>query len=313
VKCLVSGATGFIGRQLCQQLVAYGHSLVPLSHRGEPLCNGQPTIAVDLAHGDPDASLLRGVDVVFHLAGIAHQSAPDAAYAALNYTGTLRLARLAAAAGVRCFVFLSSVKAMGAPPSPEVRAESACIVPGDAYGLSKWRAECALRDEFTGQGMSVVIVRPALVYGAAVKGNLQALATGVRWGLPRPPALGKRSMIALGDLVELLCVIAQRPPLGVYTWIASGSQAYSTREIYDLLRERQGRGRGIAWLPQWAWRWGAWLLDTLARRGSDSTWNKLFGTELYSNSAVIQATAWRPVSTLADTLRDSEAARSQTP
>ena len=313
MKCLVSGATGFIGRQLCQQLVAYGHSLVPLSHRGEPLCSGQPTIAVDLAHSDPEASLLQGVDVVFHLAGIAHQSAPDAAYAALNYTGTLRLARLAAAAGVKCFVFLSSVKAMGAPPTTDLRAESACTMPSDAYGRSKWQAECALRGEYTGRDMSVVIVRPALVYGAEVKGNLQALATGVRWGLPRPPAVGSRSMIALGDLVELLCVIAQRPPLGMYTWIACGPQAYSTQEIYDLLRESQGKGRGIAWLPQWVWRWGAWLLDVVARRGRDSTYDKLFGTELYSNAAVTQATSWRPEITLADTMKDIGAARRQTP
>lgn len=313
MKCLVSGATGFVGRQLCQQLVAYGHSLVPLSHRGEPLCSGQPTTAVNLAQGDPEASLLGGVDVVFHLAGIAHQSAPDSAYSALNYIGTLRLARLAAAAGVRCFVFLSSVKAMGAPPSADVRAESACTLPTDAYGLSKWQAECALRDEFTGQDMSVVIVRPALVYGAEAKGNLQALAAGARWGLPRPPQIGRRSMIALSDLVELLCVIAQRPPLGVHTWIASGPQAYSTREIYDLFRESQGKGPGVAWLPKSVWQWGAGLLDALARRDRGATYDKLFGTELYTNAAVIQATAWRPVTTFADTLGDIGAARGQTP
>lgn len=268
---------------------------------------------MDLAHSDPDSGLLQGVDVVFHLAGIAHQSAPESAYSALNYTGTLRLARLAAAAGVRCFVFLSSVKAMGAPPSADVRAESACTLPTEAYGLSKWQAECALRDEFTGQDMSVVIVRPALVYGAEAKGNLQALATGARWGLPRPPQVGRRSMIALGDLVELLCVIAQSPPLGVHTWIACGAQAYSTREIYDLLRESQGKGRGIAWLPQRVWQWGAGLFDALARRDRGTTYDKLFGTELYTNAAVTQATAWRPVTTFADTVRDIGAGRRQTP
>ncbi|CAA0125408.1 N-acetyl-alpha-D-glucosaminyl-diphospho-ditrans, octacis-undecaprenol 4-epimerase [Halioglobus japonicus] len=310
MKCLVSGATGFIGRQLCQQLVAYGHTVVPLSNRGEPLCSGQPTIAVDLARCDPDANLLQGVDVVFHLAGIAHQRAPESEYAALNHTGTLRLARLAAAAGVGCFVFLSSVKAMGAPPSPAIRAESACTPPTDAYGVSKWQAECALREEFAGHSMSVVIVRPALVYGAEVKGNLQSLATGVRWGLPRPPQVGRRSMIALGDLVELLCVIAQSPPAGVHTWIACGAQAYSTQEVYDLLRESQGKGRGIGWLPHRVWQWGAWLLDALARRSRQTTYDKLFGTELYSNAAVIHATAWRPVITLADTMKEVGAARS---
>ncbi|MCB1699167.1 MAG: NAD-dependent epimerase/dehydratase family protein, partial [Halioglobus sp.] len=87
MKCLVSGATGFIGRQLCQQLAASGHVVVALSKCGEPLAGGLPTIAVDLARSAPDDALLQGVDVVFHLAGIAHQRAPESDYNALNCSG----------------------------------------------------------------------------------------------------------------------------------------------------------------------------------------------------------------------------------
>jgi nucleoside-diphosphate-sugar epimerase len=310
VKCLVSGATGFIGRLLCQRLSACGYTVIALSKSGAPLGNGQPTIAIDLAEQYPDSDLFRDVDVFFHLAGIAHQRAQESVYAAVNFEATVRLARLAAAAGVRCFVYLSSVKAMGACRSPDMRTESACTLPANAYGLSKWQAECALREEFSHAGMSVAIVRPALVYGAQARGNLQSLALGVRFGLPRPPQLGRRSMIALDDLVELLRVIAQNPPSGVRTWIACGADAYSTQEIYDLMRSGLGKSKGRAWLPHWAWQFGSSLIDFVAGRVGDSTYEKLFGTALYSNAAVLEDTVWRPRIRLEDVIGEQGTVRS---
>jgi len=303
VKCLVSGASGFIGRQLCQQLAARGDTVIALSKHGAPLGSGEPTLALDLTRNDPDRDLLQGVDVFFHLAGIAHRRARESDYDELNYQVTVRLARLASAADIRCFIFLSSVKAMGPPSSAAVRAEHACTPPVAAYGRSKWRAECTLREQFAEDPMSVVIVRPALVYGANVKGNLQNLASGVRRGLPRPPAGGSRSMIALADLVELLCLIAQRPPhSGVHTWIACGMESYSTQAIYDMLREALGRGKGSNWWPCWVWRVGASLLDIASNQREESTYEKLFGTELYSNAAVLADTPWRPRTRLEDVI-----------
>ncbi|MEZ5571380.1 MAG: NAD-dependent epimerase/dehydratase family protein [Halioglobus sp.] len=294
MKCLVTGATGFIGRQLCEQLAACGHTVVALSKNGQSLENGQPTQALDLSEHEPDDTVLQDVDVCFHLAGIAHRQAQESDYQALNTRATLRLARMAAAAGVRSFIFLSSVKAMGVPLSSRERSECDTVTPVDAYGLSKWQAECGLRDQFSGVGMAVVIVRPVLVYGAGVKGNLQSLATAARLGIPRPPQGGQRSMIALDDLVALLLVIAQQTTSGVHTWIACSEERYSTRDIYDLLRTIQGKRPGVGWLPRWGWRAAAFALDWVSRRFDDSTYEKLFGTELYSNAAVLAATTWRP-------------------
>jgi UDP-N-acetyl-alpha-D-quinovosamine dehydrogenase len=302
VKCLVSGATGFIGRRLCRQLLEQGDSLVALSRSGSPLDDGSPTLALDLAVADPDSACLQGVDVVFHLAGIAHQRANNAAYHELNYLATLRLARLAAAAGVSRFVFLSSVKAMGPAADQAVRSEQDCTEPRDAYGLSKRQAERALVAEFADGPMSVLILRPALVYGAGAKGNLPLLARAVRRGLPRPPAGGGRSMVDLQDLVELLCVAARVSIDGVHIWIVCDGQAYSTRQIYDQLRQVLGRGAGLAWLPRWGWRLAATLLDTLSAADAEPTYSKLFGWELYSNAAVLAATGWRPRRTLIDAI-----------
>jgi nucleoside-diphosphate-sugar epimerase len=303
LKCLVSGATGFIGRQLCQQLRARGDTVIALSKQGASLDGREPTVALDLSLDDPDTDLLRTVDVFFHLAAIAHRQAGESDYDSLNYQATVRLARLASDAGVRCFIFLSSVKAMGPPISEVVRAECACTTPIDAYGRSKWQAERALREQFASDPMSVVIVRPALVYGENVKGNLQMLANAVRRGLPRPPAGGRRSMVALEDLVELLCVIAQAPlPTGVHTWIACSSDSYSTQGIYDMLRAVGGRDKGRAWCPRWIWRIGARLLDIASNNRGEATYDKLFGTELYSNAAVLEDTKWRPRTSLADVI-----------
>lgn len=300
MKCLVSGATGFIGSHLCQQLAAAGASLTALSASGAPLPDGTPTLPVDLTLTEPDAQLLHDVDVVFHLAGIAHRRARPEDYTRLNYEATLRLARLAAGQGVRCFVFLSSVKAMGAAQTSEPRCESDCTEPVDPYGLSKWRAECALREEFADSAMSIVILRPALVYGPGAKGNLRLLLRGVRAGMPRPPALGQRSMVALQDLVELMCRIAEAAPRGVNTWIACDDEGYSTRTIYELMRSADGKGRGLSWLPLWCWRLAAALLDLRTAGQDEPSYNKLFGTELYSNAAVSAAMQWHPPGRLAE-------------
>ena len=298
MKCLVSGATGFIGRLLCQQLADRGDTVIPLSRSGSPLPDGTPTLARDLAAGDLEPDLLRGVEVVFHLAGIAHQRAGPEAYRQVNHLATLALARAAEAAGVRCFVFLSSVKAMGPPPGDAQRSEEDCRPPADDYGRSKWRAECGLREAFANSAMAVVILRPALVYGQGAKGNIDLLAKAVRLGLPRPPDLGGRSMIAREDLVALLLHVADHPPPGVHTWIASDGRCYSSRYLYDLLRRSAGRRVGTDWLPAWGWRLAAAALDRLRPHPGESTWDKLFGTELYSNRAVLAATGWRPTLTL---------------
>lgn len=308
MKCLVSGATGFIGRELCEKLASRDDTVIALSKSGAPLKNGQSTLAVDLAKNTPAAEVFRGVDVFFHLAGVAHQQAPASEYAALNYEATLRLARLASAAGVKSFVFLSSVKAMGSPDSSGARSEDSCTVPVDAYGLSKWQAECALRDEFSDEEMSVVILRPALVFGVNVKGNLQSLAAAVRRGLPRPPSGGRRSMIAVDDLVSLMCVIAQSSHHGVRTWIACGNESYSTQAIHDLLRQAGGASRGMAWMPRWGWRAAASLLDAWSGRERASTYEKLFGHEVYNNALVLQETNWQPRVRLEDVIDELVAA-----
>lgn len=303
MKCLVTGASGFIGAQLCRQLQARGDDVVATSRGGASLPDGTATIALDLATNDFDSTLLVGVDTVFHLAGIAHTRAQAAQYERVNFQATVALAAAARSAGVRRFVFLSSVKAMGPAGSAAMRAEADVAMPLDAYGLSKWHAECALRESGHDGAMAVVILRPALVYGAQAKGNLALLAKAARLGLPRPPAGGARSMIAQADLVSLLLLLTDLELQGVHTWIATDGELYSTRRIYDALRSAQGSGPTSAWLPSWCWRGAAALFDLWRGDRGDSTSRKLFGDERFSNDALITATGWQPSQTLESTLQ----------
>ncbi|MFV8817107.1 NAD-dependent epimerase/dehydratase family protein [Haliea sp. E17] len=296
MKALVTGASGFIGQQLCARLSGQGRELLPFSLGGGSLPSGQRILPLDLTNESVSARHLREAHTVFHLAGIAHRAAAGQAYDAVNHRAVIELATRAADAGVRSFIFLSSVKAMGESATAAPRDEDDCIRPDEPYGLSKWQAEQSLRAAFADTGMAVYILRPALVYGPQAKGNLHLLGRLVAAGLPRPPALGARSMVALADLVELMLLAEREARPGVHTLIAADGESYSTRRIYDALRMAAGKARAHSWLPQWAWRGGAGLVDIL-RPGPEPTWQKLFGTELYSNQRARQQLGWVPQQT----------------
>ncbi|MEZ5556885.1 NAD-dependent epimerase/dehydratase family protein [Haliea sp.] len=299
MSVLVTGATGYIGRALTERLHREGQSTVMLSRRGAISGHGKPSHAVDLATGSVSDELLRGVETIYHLAGIAHRQAPDGRYAAVNCRATLALAEAAERAGVKTFVFLSSVKAMGAAATAMPRRESEVAPPADAYGRSKWEAECALRARYASSTMTVVILRPALVYGPQPKANLKWLLRAARFRLPAPPAGGVRSMVGLDDLVELLLLLPRCGLSGVSTFNVTDGHAYSARESFLLLRAALGKeGQGKTG-PAWLWRLLAALLDFLQRQPQGSSYDRLFAAERYDNHAVVEATGWKPRQTLA--------------
>jgi nucleoside-diphosphate-sugar epimerase len=232
---LVTGANGFIGRAVCRSLPSRGYRIVG-AVRGEPPSGAVPSLQY-LTMGEIDertdwGAALSGVDSVIHLAARVHfmrESAADplAEFRRVNVALTLNLARQAAAAGVRRFVFISSIKVNGeaTPIGQPFTAEDAPR-PVDAYGISKMEAEQGLQELAQHTGMQLVIIRPVLVYGPGVKANFHELMRWLLKGVPLP--LGsldnRRSLLALDNLVDLIARCLSHSAAANQTFLASDGE-----------------------------------------------------------------------------------------
>ena len=251
----VTGAHGFVGRALCQHLKACGFSVraITRSASGE-----EDTWAVgDLGPGTDWGQSLQGVDCVVHCAARVHMvqdTDPDPlqSYRRVNVEGSRSLAIAAAAAGVRRLVFLSSLKVHGERTVPGHPFTSGTApAPEDAYGQSKWEAEQALHEVAGRTGLELVVVRPPLVYGPGAKANFLRLMQWVARGLPLP--LGgihnRRSLLALGNLTDLLQICIDHPAAAGQTLLASDDHDMSTPELIRGLAAAMGRPARLLPVP----------------------------------------------------------------
>jgi nucleoside-diphosphate-sugar epimerase len=226
------------------------------------------TVVGSIDAATPWSGALGGVDAVIHLAARAHilnDSAADplTAFRSVNVEGTLNLARQAATAGVKRFVFISSVKVNGESTEPgraftEVDAPN----PQDAYGQSKHEAEQGLREIAAQTGMEVVIIRPPLVYGPGVKANFAALMRAVQrgWPLPLGAVHNKRSLVALSNLIDFIITCITHPQAVNQTFLVSDGQDLSTPELVRGLALAAGMPARLLPVPVWALQAGATLL-----------------------------------------------------
>jgi nucleoside-diphosphate-sugar epimerase len=255
LKVLVTGATGFVGTALVSRIARDDRFAVRavVRHHTASMPTGVECVPGDLS---PDADwrpALAGVNAVVHLAARVHvmrETAPDplAEYRRVNVGGTLNLAHQAAAAGVRRFVYLSSVKVHGEtgrysegdPPGPE-----------DAYGVSKHEAELGLRRITAETGMDVVIIRAPLVYGSGVRANFGALMRTVAWGIPLPLGAieNRRSLVALDNLVDFILTCLEHPAASNETFLVSDGEDLSTTELIRRLAGAMGRRARLIPVP----------------------------------------------------------------
>lgn len=277
---LVSGASGFVGRELCQALAAQGRPFRPAVRRaGGALIGGQSPCVVGELGADSDWSrALAQVGTVVHLASRVHvmrESSSDSPgdllslYRAANTQGTLTLARQAAAAGVGRFVFVSTVKVNGEGGSLAY-SESDAPCPADPYAISKWEAEQGLRELAARSAMAVVIVRPPLVYGPGVKANFLNLMRWVERGIPLPFGAihNQRSLVALANLVDFLLLCTTHPAAANQTFLVSDDEDLSTPELLRRMAMALCKPSRLLPLPASLLSAGASLLGQgdLARR-----------------------------------------------
>ena len=257
-RILITGATGFVGRAVVRALRAKGHTLSGTTRRPD-LAQGPDGIPLyrvpDFAEDADVSRIVTGADIVVHLAARAHETSeqgigPLALYRAVNREGSRRLAQAAAAAGVKRFVFMSSVKAV-AEQSTRPLTEADTPHPEDAYGISKWEAEQALGEVATGTGLELVVLRPPLVYGPHARGNLLALLRAVARGLPLP--LGgidnARSLISVANLASAVALVAEHPYAAGSTFFVSDGEDVSTPELVRRIARALGRKPRLLRVP----------------------------------------------------------------
>lgn len=250
---LITGATGFVGGAVCAALGRRGLPFRALSRNPRP---GFMAIG-DMARRSDWSEALRGIDCVIHLAARVHltrQSPADTLdpYRRDNAEVPLTLARQAAAAGVRRFVFISTIKVNGeetAPGRPFTAADAAA--PQGPYAISKYEAEIALEELALETGMELVVIRPPLVYGPGVGANFLTMMKALRLGLPLPfgGVDNRRSLIASDNLADLVIACAVHPAAAGRLFLASDGEDLSTRRLLSSLAEAMGRRARLFSLP----------------------------------------------------------------
>jgi nucleoside-diphosphate-sugar epimerase len=255
-RILITGANGFVGRQLCRTLRQNGFA-VKAAIRQNPTAPAEDLPYVSVGDIGPDTDwteALQGVNLVVHLAGRAHVrreslSNSMAAYERVNTWGTIRLAQMAAAAKVERFVFLSTVKVNGEETPAQPFLETDGPGPRDAYAVSKWQAEEGLLRLHQQDKLPVVIIRPPLVYGPGVRANFLQLIRWVDYGLPLPlgSIKNKRSLVGLRNLADFIRLCLQHPSAPGEIFLVSDQEDLSTP---DLIRRIGGfLGRSACLIP----------------------------------------------------------------
>ena len=252
---VVTGANGFVGRALCPVLANWGWRVrAILRSPSENVRSAaiEPVVIPEFDRSADWLSILAGADAVIHLAARVHQMResekdPLAEYRRVNVELTCKLARAAAAAGVRRFVFVSSIKVNGeqSPVGQPFTAEDPAH-PSDPYAISKYEAEQALLEIGRETGLQVVIVRPVLVYGPGVKANFESMMAWLRRPVPLPfgALFNRRSLVALDNLVDFLALAASHPAASNRVFLISDGKDLSLKELMTLLRDKLG-GRAL--------------------------------------------------------------------
>lgn len=294
----LTGATGFVGSAIAQRLVSEGCALICAAR--DKTASLPPTARVvncaDFTVNDGWQEALAEVDVVIHSAARVHvmndtESDPLAAFRKVNVEGTLNLARQALAAGVRRFVFVSSIKVNGEGTElgRPYRADDV-PAPADPYGVSKMEAEQGLRELAAQSDLEVVIIRPVLVYGPGVKANFLVMMRWLDKGVPLPFGAidNRRSLVALDNLVDLVHTCMTHVAASNQTFLVSDGEDLSTTALLRRMAKALGRSARLLPVP-------AWVLVTGARSlGKGALSQRLCGSLQVDIGKTRELLGWQP-------------------
>lgn len=307
LSMLVTGASGFVGRAFCEEAIRRGYRVRAAVR--EPadfyLPGCEATHVPNIGPETDWSEALHGCDTVIHLASrvhVMHDVATDplAEFRKVNVEGTERLARSAVARGIKRFVFVSSIKVNGEATGEDDRFDGDSLpCPQDPYGVSKFEAEQALRQVAVETGLEVVILRPPLVYGAAVKGNfIQMLGVlGKRVPLPLASVHNRRSLLYVGNLVDALITCATHPAAAGRHYLLCDDEDISTPELLRRLGAGMGRPARLFPCPVFLLRLAGKLVGKAAQV------DRLIGSLRVDNGKIRQELDWIPPHTSQQGLR----------
>jgi UDP-glucose 4-epimerase len=293
-RVFITGAFGFIGERLLHAI----DSQIRVLSRIER--SNYDTVVCDFEKEDIPKSALELIDTVFHIAGFAHDmrnaSEIEDLYRRVNVNATVQLAELAVKSGVKNFIFVSSVKAGGSVDSSMCASEKDQNDPEGVYGKTKREAELKLLKIGKESSMHVSIIRPSLVYGPNVKGNLQLMLSCLKkgWFPPLPETGNKRSMIHVDDLIRAILLVADDDRANGEIFIATDGTPHSSRDIYNAMCSALGKS-----IPKWSVPKFLFDMASLINPRIKYKLNKLLGGECYS-SAKLEALGFKAQKILKD-------------
>lgn len=302
---LLTGATGFVGKALVSALHA---KELRLLSRKDPQQTHGIFCQAEIDSSTDYSAYLDNVDVVIHTAARVHVmddrcSDPLVAYREVNTEGTVNLARQAAMAGVKRFIYISSIKVngesteLGLPFKPDN-----AYIPTDPYAQSKYEAEFGLRKIAEETGLEVVIIRPTLVYGPGVKANFASLLNLVSKGIPLPFGCitqNKRSLVSVTNLVDLIITCIEHPKAANQVFLVSDDNDVSTASMVKEMSKSLGKPNCLFPLPLWCFH----LVGKLT--GKTDVVDRLLGSLQVDITHTKETLCWEPLQTLEDGFKET--------
>lgn len=310
-RVLVTGANGFVGKELVSCLVQNGANVTACARLNNiHMFKEVKQVIHTIDSGTDWKTDLANIDVVIHLAARVHvmndsELNPLACFREINTSGTLNLARQASDAGVKRFIFISSIKVNGEITSSDSSfSPDDSFIPTDPYGLSKYEAEQQLLKLVKETGMEVVIIRPPLVYAIGVKGNFASLIKWMQRGVPLPFGAihNQRSLVALDNLVNFIIHCIDHPKAANEIFLISDGEDVSTTELLQKVASAFGKKALLLPVPVSLMTFAAKLL------GKADMATRLFGSLQVDSSKARDLLGWKPVITMDEQLKKIAAA-----
>jgi nucleoside-diphosphate-sugar epimerase len=306
---LITGANGFIGESLSRHIASLNYPFLTTTRKINKNSLYKQVQIDGITRSTNWIHVLLNIDVVIHLAARAHilndtATDPLAAFRETNTAGTLNLARQAADAGVRRFIFISSIGVNGNQTFGKPFTAADTPNPAEPYAISKHEAELGLHQIAAETSMEVVIIRPPLVYGANAPGNFGRLIHTLARGIPLP--LGSihnhRSLVALPNLIDLITTCIDHPAAANQTFLVSDGEDLSTTDLLRRLGDALGKPARLLPIPQ------AWLETTLPLLGKRAIAQRLCGSLQIDLSHTRNTLGWTPPVSVDAALRQTAAA-----